>query len=66
MRISFQKNNSDPESATAVITSGLENILMIKAEKEHFSNGLDFCATIVTLNRDLEIVKNRQVFDVAQ
>lgn len=61
------EDNSDPDlDAKPVITEGLENILKVKAEKEENSNGLNYYATKITLNENLEIVKIHQDFDVAQ
>ena len=60
------EDRSDPDAAAPVIIEGLEEILKIKAEKEETSNGLDFYATDITLNGNLEIVRIHQVFDVAQ
>ena len=48
------------------MTTGLENILKIKAVKEETSNGFDFYATIIELNDEMEIVRIHQDFDVAQ
>lgn len=61
------EDNSDPDlDAVPVIFTGLEEVLKVKAEKEETSNGLHYYATTVTLNRDLEIEKIHQDFDVAQ
>ena len=57
---------SDPEQPEAKVTTGLEDILKIKAEKEENSNGFDYYATIIELNSNLEIVRIHQDFDVAQ
>ena len=58
---------SDPDpDAKPVITDDFDSILKIKAEKEETSNGFNFYATTITLNKNLEIVKIHQVFDVAQ
>ncbi len=57
---------SDIEKEEPVITTGLDAILAVKEEKETTSNGLHYYATTVTLNENLEIVKIRQVYDVAQ
>lgn len=56
---------SDPEG-DPIVTTGLEEILKIKQEKETNSNGLDFYATVITLNNQLEIERIHQDFDVAQ
>lgn len=57
---------SDPDSEEPVVTSGLEAILKVKAEKEETSIGFDFYATVIELNSDLEIVRIHQDYDVAQ
>ena len=57
---------ADMISFGADVTEGLENILAVKAEKEENSNGLDFYATIITLNENMEIEVIHQDFDVAQ
>ncbi len=57
---------SDPESMDPVVTAGLENILKVKAEMEETSNGLNYYATKITLNGDLEIVSIHRDYDVAQ
>ena len=56
---------SDPEGEPVIIT-GLEEILKIKEQKEIESIGLDYYATRITLNRNMEIEKIFQEFDVAQ
>lgn len=60
------EDNSDPDKEDAEVTTGLENILKIKAVKEETSNGFDFYATIIELNDEMEIVRIHQDFDVAQ
>ena len=60
------EDNSDPEKAEAVVTTDLEEILKIKAEKEETSIGFDFYATVIELNDDMEIVRIHQDYDVAQ
>ncbi len=60
------EDNSDPETAEAAVTEGLEGILAVKAEKEETSIGFDFYATIITLNEDMEIEVIHQDYDVAQ
>ena len=60
------EDNSDPEKQDAEVTTGLEDILKIKAVKEETSIGFDFYATIIELNDDMEIVRIHQDFDVAQ
>lgn len=61
------EDNSDPDlDAKMIVAEGLEAVLKAKAEKEETSIGFDFYATTVTLNRELEIVKIHQNFDVAQ
>lgn len=61
------EDNSNPDLDTEpVITTGLDEILKIKAEKEENSIGFDFYATIIELNDNLEIVRIHQDFDVAQ
>ena len=62
----FFEDNSDPDAQDAVVTSGLENILKVKAEKEENSIGFDFYATLIELNDNMEIVRIHQDFDVAQ
>ena len=57
---------SDPEKQDATVTTGLEEILKIKAEKEKYSIGFDFYATMITLNENLEIELIHQAYDVAQ
>lgn len=57
---------SDPEQPEAKVTTGLEDILKIKTDKEENSNGFDYYATIIELNSNLEIVRIHQDFDVAQ
>jgi hypothetical protein len=57
---------SDPDQEEATVTTGLEEILKIKAEKERNSIGFDFYATMITLNESLEIELIHQAFDVAQ
>ena len=64
--IVFEDNSNPDLEQEMTVTEGLEGILKIKAEKEENSNGLDFYATTVTLNGNLEIVKIHQDFDVAQ
>gem|GEM_PF-3360415 len=59
-------DRSDPDRDQPVIIKGLDDILKIKAEKEETSNGLDYYAVTVTLDRDLQIKAIEQVFDVAQ
>lgn len=58
-------DDSDPEGPTVTITS-LADILKVQAEKEETSIGLNYYATTVTLNRDLEITQIHVAFDVAQ
>ena len=60
------EDQSDPEKEEAVVVEGLENILAAKAEKEKTSIGVDFYATIITLNENMEIEVIHQDFDVAQ
>ena len=48
------------------MTTGLEEILKIKAEKEETSIGFDYYATLIELNGNLEIVRIHQDYDVAQ
>ncbi len=48
------------------VTTGLEEILKIKAEKEETSIGFDYYATLIELNGNLEIVRIHQDYDVAQ
>ena len=57
---------SDPESEEASVTTNLDEILAIKADKEENSIGFDFYATMITLNENLEIELIHQAFDVAQ
>ncbi|MCR4706773.1 MAG: hypothetical protein K5746_02385 [Clostridiales bacterium] len=57
---------SDPESMDPVVTAGLENILKVKSEMEETSNGLNYYATKITLNGNLEIVSIHRDYDVAQ
>ena len=57
---------SDPLADAPIVTTGLEDILKIKAEKEETSIGFDFYATVIELNENLEIVRIHQDFDVAQ
>ena len=64
--IIIYEDNSDPETDEPKVTEGLENILKIKAEKEETSIGFDFYATTVTLGENLQILRIRQDFDVAQ
>ena len=64
--IVFEDNSNPDLDAEPVVTEGLDAILKVKAEKEETSNGVDFYATTVTLNENLEIVKIHQDFDVAQ
>ncbi|MBR4577080.1 MAG: hypothetical protein IKO25_07745 [Clostridia bacterium] len=60
------EDDSDPEKENAVVTTGLEEILKIKAEKEETSIGFDYYSTIIELNENLEIVRIHQDYDVAQ
>ena len=61
------EDNSDPDlDAVPIITTGLEEILKVKADKEENSIGLNFYATTITLNSNLEIEKIHQDFDVSQ
>ena len=60
------EDNSDPEKLEAAVTTGLEEILKIKAEKEETSIGFDYYATLIELNGNLEIVRIHQDYDVAQ
>ena len=61
------EDDTDPEpDAETIVAEGLEAVLKAKAEKEETSIGFHFYSTTVTLNGNLEIVKIRQVFDVAQ
>ena len=60
------EDNSDPDAEAPTVYTGLEEILKVKAEKEENSIGLDFYATTVTLNGNLEIERIHQDFDVAQ
>ena len=61
------EDDSDPDlEKAAVVTEGLEGILKVKADKEEFSNGLNYYATTVTLNDKLEITKIHVAYDVAQ
>ncbi len=64
--IIIYEDNSDPETDEPKVTEGLENILKIQAEKEETSIGFDFYATTVTLGENLQILRIRQDFDVAQ
>ena len=64
--IIIYEDNSDPETDEPKVTEGLENILKIKAEKEETSIGFDFYATTVTLGENLQILRIRQDYDVAQ
>ncbi len=57
---------SNPDLPDPVVTRGIDNILKVKAEKEETSNGIDYYAATVSLNRALEIEAIRIVFDVAQ
>jgi len=61
------EDNSDPDlDAEIKVYEGLEEILKIQAEKEETSNGLNYYATSITLDDQLEIVKIRLNYDVAQ
>lgn len=60
------EDNSDPDASAPTVFTGLEEILKVKAEKEATSIGLDYYATVITLNDNLEIVHISQGFDVAQ
>ena len=61
------EDDSNPDlDAKPVISTGLEEVLKVQAEKEQNSNGLNYYATTITLNRDLEIEKIHVSFDVAQ
>ena len=60
------EDNSDPEKTEAVITTGLEEILKIKEEKEKTSIGFNFYSTLIELNENMEIVRIHQNYDVAQ
>ena len=57
---------SDPDREEAVVTAGLADILKVKADLEETSNGLNYYATVITLNGDLEISVINRMFDVAQ
>ena len=56
---------SNPDEKPVTYT-GLQEILKIKQEKETNSIGLDFYATVITMNKKMEIVRIYQEFDVAQ
>ena len=61
------EDDTDPDlDAKMIVAEGLEEVLKAKAVKEETSIGFDYYATTVTLNRDMEIVKIHQDFDVAQ
>ena len=61
------EDNSNPDlDAQPVEHKGLEAVLAAKEDAETNSNGFDFYATTVTLDRNLEIVKIHRDFDVAQ
>ena len=57
---------SDPEKMEPVVTSNLEEILKVKAEKEETSIGFDFYATVIETNDNMEMVRIHQDYDVAQ
>ena len=60
------EDETDPDSEKMIVTKGIEGILKIKEEKETDSIGFDFYATTITVNKDLEIEKIHQNYDVAQ
>lgn len=60
------EDDSDPEKDKPEVTTGLEEILKIKEEKEKTSIGFDYYSTIIELNENLEIVRIHQDYDVAQ
>lgn len=60
------EDSSDPDAEAPTVYTGLEEILKVKAEKEENSIGLDYYATVITLNGNMEIERIAQDFDVAQ
>ena len=62
----FYEDYTDPERTDPIVTSGLEDILEIKAERERISIGFDYYATTITINEELEISVISQGYDVAQ
>lgn len=60
------EDNSDPEKMEMDIIKGLDAILNVQAAKNEYSNGLNYYATKISINDNLEIEKIHQDFDVAQ